>query len=123
MLSPASTPPISGYLTVKDAALVLGVCRKTLRNWDRTGKVKARRHPVNGYRLYLREDLEVILRGAGSGRTKTGKTVTPPKKVNILLGGRQAGEQSAAAGGPAPKARRNRSGDEILAAPPVGGAG
>jgi DNA-binding transcriptional MerR regulator len=46
---------------VGEAAAILGVTTKTLRNWDRQGKVKARRHPVNGYRLYLREELEELL--------------------------------------------------------------
>jgi predicted site-specific integrase-resolvase len=46
---------------VGEAALILGVTTKTLRNWDRSGKVTARRHPVNGYRIYLREELEDLL--------------------------------------------------------------
>jgi excisionase family DNA binding protein len=49
------------YLTVKEAAAFLGVSPSTLRNWDRAGKVKAVRHPVNGYRLYLKENLKVLL--------------------------------------------------------------
>jgi DNA-binding transcriptional MerR regulator len=46
---------------VGEAAVILGVTPKTLRNWDRAGKVIARRHPVNGYRIYLREELEKLL--------------------------------------------------------------
>jgi predicted site-specific integrase-resolvase len=46
---------------VGEAALILGVTTKTLRNWDRSGKVAARRHPVNGYRIYLREELEDLV--------------------------------------------------------------
>lgn len=41
-------------LTIKDAARVLGVSEPTLRRWDESGKFVARRHPVNGYRLYDR---------------------------------------------------------------------
>lgn len=41
-------------LTVKQAARVLGVSEPTLRRWDQTGKFRARRHPINGYRLYDR---------------------------------------------------------------------
>lgn len=41
-------------LTIKDAAKVLGVSEPTLRRWDEAGKFVARRHPVNGYRLYDR---------------------------------------------------------------------
>lgn len=47
-------------ITVKDAAGMLGVSIATLRNWDRSGRLRARRHPVNGYRIYpLEEVLEL----------------------------------------------------------------
>ncbi len=49
------------YLTVGEAARMLGVTSSTMRNWDRAGKLKPVRHPVNGYRLYKRIDLESIL--------------------------------------------------------------
>lgn len=50
-----------GFLKVRDAAEFLGVSLGTLRNWDRCGKVKAIRHPVNRYRLYRQTDLEALL--------------------------------------------------------------
>lgn len=50
------------YLRIKEAADLLGVSQTTLRNWDRDGKIPTRRHPMNGYRLYRRSDLEIILR-------------------------------------------------------------
>lgn len=53
---------LDGFLTVSEAAELLGVSASTLRNWDRAGKVRAARHPVNGYRLYRRSDLEALLR-------------------------------------------------------------
>jgi excisionase family DNA binding protein len=56
-------PSLGEFLTVGEAAKFLGVSASTLRNWDRAGKVVAVRHPVNGYRLYLREELEKLLRG------------------------------------------------------------
>ena len=49
------------YLTVSQAAEFLGVSPSTLRNWDKAGKVKAGRHPVNGYRLYRREELQKLM--------------------------------------------------------------
>lgn len=52
---------ISDYLKIKDAAQMLGVSAATLRNWERLGKLKAYRNPHNGYRLYKRYDLEVLL--------------------------------------------------------------
>ena len=51
----------SEYLTVGGAAATLGVSRSTLRNWDKAGKLKAHRHPMNGYRIYRRSELEALL--------------------------------------------------------------
>lgn len=41
-------------LTIKAAAKVLEVSEQTLRRWDKAGKLPAKRHPMNGYRLYPR---------------------------------------------------------------------
>jgi excisionase family DNA binding protein len=41
-------------ITIKQAAHLLGVSEPTLRRWDEAGKFTARRHPINGYRLYDR---------------------------------------------------------------------
>ena len=53
---------LSDLLTISEAANFLGVSVSTLRNWDHTGKLKAVRHPMNNYRLYERNSLEMILR-------------------------------------------------------------
>jgi excisionase family DNA binding protein len=65
----ATQPTLRDYLTVSQAATLLGVSASTLRNWDRMGKVAAHRHPVNGYRLYVRSDLEKFLRAAARPQT------------------------------------------------------
>jgi MerR family copper efflux transcriptional regulator len=68
-------PPSSNlceYLTVKLAAEFLGVCPSTLRNWDRSGKLEPHRHPMNGYRLYRRTELEAVLRSAARRRRDDG---------------------------------------------------
>ena len=52
---------IQEYVTVTRAAEMLGVSASTLRNWDRSGKLKAARNPMNGYRLYRREDIQALL--------------------------------------------------------------
>ena len=59
-----ATMSFEEYLTVKAAAAFLGVCPSTLRNWDRAGKLKPHRHPINRYRLYRRDELEAVLRRA-----------------------------------------------------------
>ena len=40
------------FLRISEAAEYLGVSPNTLRNWERTGKILAHRHPVNRYRLF-----------------------------------------------------------------------
>ncbi len=52
---------LQDYLTVREAAELVGVSPSTLRAWDRSGKLVATRNPMNRYRLYRREDLEVLL--------------------------------------------------------------
>lgn len=59
---------ISDLLKIKQAADYIGVPVSTLRDWDRKGKLKAVRHPVNGYRLYQRSELERILEGINKKR-------------------------------------------------------
>lgn len=53
---------IKKYLTVKEVAELIGVTPLTLRNWDRDGKLKALRNPINNYRVYRPEDIELFQR-------------------------------------------------------------
>jgi len=57
------------YLTIKQAAKLLGVTPLTLRNWDKKGKLKAYRHPINNYRIYKLDQIELFLRRLESQRT------------------------------------------------------
>jgi MerR family transcriptional regulator, copper efflux regulator len=52
---------LQDYLQIKAAAAFLGVSVNTLRNWERLGRLATYRHPVNGYRLYRKADLEALL--------------------------------------------------------------
>jgi excisionase family DNA binding protein len=61
MLTVKSPPTLKDHLIVKDAARLLGVNPTTLRRWDRKGKLKSTRHPINRYRLYQRKALEAFL--------------------------------------------------------------
>jgi len=54
-------PPV-GYLTVNHVAKLLGVTPLTLRNWDKSGKLKAMRNPINNYRIYNAKEIEFFLR-------------------------------------------------------------
>lgn len=49
------------YITIKDASKILGMSKITLRNWDKSGKLKAYRHPFNNYRIYKVEDIEKVI--------------------------------------------------------------
>ena len=49
------------YITIKDASNILGMSKITLRNWDKSGKLKAHRHPFNNYRVYKLEDIDKVL--------------------------------------------------------------
>jgi site-specific DNA-cytosine methylase len=49
------------FIQIKDASRIFGVSEQTLRNWDRAGKLKAHRHPINGYRLYRVGDLHALI--------------------------------------------------------------
>ena len=57
---------LDDFLTVKEAAELLGVSVNTIRNWGRESKIPEHRHPVNNYRLFKRADLEEVLRGLES---------------------------------------------------------
>jgi len=47
-------------MTVKEAARYLGVNPITLKRWEAKGKIKARRHPMNNYRIFTDEEVERI---------------------------------------------------------------
>ena len=52
---------LSDYVKTAEAAEILGVSQTTLRKYAEAGKIRMRRNPVNGYRLFKREDLEAFL--------------------------------------------------------------
>lgn len=60
----------SPLLTIAQTATMLGVSAATLRRWDASGKFKARRHPLNGYRLYPRAEVIRLKRAIESGRSR-----------------------------------------------------
>ncbi len=73
------------FFSIKEAAEILGVSPLTLRNWDKSGKFKAQRHPMNNYRVYKLSALETIIADIESGSTKSnaGKTEKIIKKLLI----------------------------------------
>ena len=61
------------FLTVREVARLLGVTPLTVRNWDSKGKLAAYRNPMNNYRLYKVEDVEVLMRQIERSRERVRK--------------------------------------------------
>ena len=55
---------LTEYVKTAEAAEILGVSQTTLRKWAQAGKIAVRMNPANGYRLFLRADLDNFLRKA-----------------------------------------------------------
>ena len=52
---------LQNLMTIAQAAEYIGVTPLTLRNWDKAGKLQAVRNPLNGYRMYDKEELDKFL--------------------------------------------------------------
>lgn len=59
------------YISIKEAAYILGVSPLTLRNWDKNGKFPAQRHPMNNYRVYKTTDILKIIEDIEGGSNQT----------------------------------------------------
>ena len=62
-------------ITVKAAAEVLGVSPATLRNWDKKGKLIARRNTHNKYRYYDISELERFATLHGMNKAAIHRTI------------------------------------------------
>ena len=49
-----------GLITVREAAKIFSVSPMTIRRWDKIGKLKAFRHPMNNYRLYRQVEIKKL---------------------------------------------------------------
>ncbi|MBP8791195.1 MAG: DNA (cytosine-5-)-methyltransferase [Breznakibacter sp.] len=49
------------YLTLSEAAELIGKSKETLRRWDREGKLSAVREPISNYRMYRRDQVDGLL--------------------------------------------------------------
>ena len=61
------------FLTVREVAQLIGVTPLTVRNWDTKGKLVAYRNPMNNYRLYKVEDVEIVMRQIEGSKQKARK--------------------------------------------------
>ena len=58
------------YLSIKQAAGKIGVTPLTLRNWDKKGTLTSYRNPVNNYRVYRADQIEMFLRRIENSKNK-----------------------------------------------------
>jgi DNA (cytosine-5)-methyltransferase 1 len=61
---------VKKYLSLSEAAELIGKSKETLRRWDKEGILNAVREPVSNYRIYNKDDIEALL---GSVFYDTGK--------------------------------------------------
>lgn len=61
------------YVTIKEAADLMGVTPQTLRNWEKQAKLIPYRNPVNNYRMYKISQIEDYLDQMRNNRRKRGK--------------------------------------------------
>ncbi|MEK7560563.1 MAG: MerR family DNA-binding transcriptional regulator [Patescibacteria group bacterium] len=50
------------YLTINQTAKMLSVTPLTLRNWDKKGVLTAYRNPINNYRVYRLDQIQLFVR-------------------------------------------------------------
>ena len=60
------------YLSIKEAARMIGVTPLTLRNWDKKGALTSYRNPLNNYRVYRADQIEMFLRRIENSKNKRG---------------------------------------------------
>jgi len=73
------------FLTIKRAYELLEVTPLTLRNWDKNGKLSARRHPMSNYRIYLREDIEKLISEITVGSVSIKAKPRKPLKRKLVV--------------------------------------
>lgn len=50
-----------GYYTTQEVAGMLNISKMTLYRWEKAKKIpRARRYPMNNYRVYTKDDIEKI---------------------------------------------------------------
>lgn len=71
------------FLTIKEAAALIGVSTLTLRNWDKSGKFTATRHPINNYRVYKKAEVDMLLSDMATNSWTNKKPKSQIRKLTI----------------------------------------
>ncbi len=76
------------YLTTGEVAKILGVSTQTVRRWDKSGKFKSTRNPINNYRVYPTSQVDRFLQKINADRignqeSAAKKEITPVFKTQL----------------------------------------
>lgn len=53
---------MKNYYSLSETAELLGKSKETLRRWDKEGKLSALREPISDYRIYKKEEIDLLLK-------------------------------------------------------------
>ncbi len=69
---------MNSFISISDAAEIIGVNKETLRRWDKTGKFPSSRNPINNYRVYPLDKVNSFVKELQLQYT--------PERKNVKLG-------------------------------------
>ena len=69
---------MNSFISISDAAEIIGVNKETLRRWDKTGKFPSLRNPINNYRVYPLDKVNSFVKELQLQYT--------PERKNVKLG-------------------------------------
>lgn len=74
------------YLTLSEAAELIGKSKETLRRWDREGKLMAVREPMSNYRVYKKQEVQTLFSSFYGQKVfeNTSNYVEPDNKYTVL---------------------------------------
>ncbi len=66
------------FISLTEAATLLGVTTETLRNWDKSGKLQSHRDPKNNYRNYKLKEVQALINANNLEKKKEKKNSLKP---------------------------------------------
>jgi len=55
------------FYTMKDVIRMVGVCKNTIINWEKSGRIKVKRDPLFNYRVWSLEEVQQLKNLKGEG--------------------------------------------------------
>ncbi|MDA3910206.1 MAG: DNA (cytosine-5-)-methyltransferase [Bacteroidales bacterium] len=79
---------MKNYLTLSEAAELIGKSKETLRRWDKEGILNAVREPVSNYRVYRKTEVQTFLGGffddISDDKNEISNYVEPLRQFSVL---------------------------------------